>query len=262
MIPIYIGYDPAERVAFHVLAHSIIDHTRGNPLIAPVGNTVLGSFWKRLRGQKDSTEFSNARFMVPYLQDYRGWAIFMDCDMLCLGDIAELWAQRDDNYAVMVVKHQHEPKEETKFLGAEQTRYGRKNWSSVMLLNCAHPSCRNLTPDYVNRVSGLELHQFGWTAPELIGEIHGGWNVLSTPQGLLHPDGKVAFDDPKLIHYTHGGAWHGYFAFGAGLWTSALRNMLALGNPRAKCETTVRARADKATEKFHTAVTVTYGERP
>lgn len=259
MIPIFIGYDPAERVAFHTLQHSILERTREPVQFTAIGNTVLPpDLWRRPRGPKDSTEFSNARFMVPALQGFRGWAIFMDCDMLCLADIADLWAQRDDDYAVMVVKHNHVPKETTKFLGAEQTQYGRKNWSSLMMLNCAHPSCRNLTQGYVNNAPGLDLHQFAWTSPELIGDIRGGWNVLSTPQGLEHPD-PVGIHDPKLLHYTHGGGWHGYFSFGAGLWTAALRSMLAADNPRAYLETSVSARAGEAAKECRTKVTVTYG---
>ena len=59
--------------------------------------------------------------------------MFADC-MVMLKDIAELWALRDDRYAVMCVQHNHVPKEETKFLDEIQTKYAYKNWSSVMLL--------------------------------------------------------------------------------------------------------------------------------
>ncbi len=249
MIPIYLGYDTRERIAYHVLQHSILEHASQPCAFTAIGNTVLpGSLWARPKGKKDSTEFSTARFMVPALQNYRGWAIFMDCDMLCMGDIANLWAQRDDQCAVMVVKHQHEPREQEKFLGAEQTQYGRKNWSSLMLINCAHPAAHELSPDYVNRADGLELHQFAWAPDEAIGEIRGAWNVLSTPQGLQHP--TSAHDTPHLLHYTHGGAWHGVFTFGAGLWTGALKRVLAEKNPRA--------RAEAAQEETKSTVTVTY----
>lgn len=248
-IDIWIGYDTRERVAYHVLQHSILEYTRDNCAFHAIGNTVLNAdIWARPKGAKDSTEFSAARFMVPALNHYRGWSIFMDSDMLCLGDISQLWAQRDEHCAVMVVKHQHEPKESEKFLGATQTRYGRKNWSSLMMFNNAHPACRELTPQYVNSADGLDLHQFAWCPDEAIGEIRGPWNVLSTPQGLEHPDGTG--DTPKLLHYTHGGAWHGVFTFGAGLWTAALKRMLFEKNPRAI--------ADIQTGEGKTTVTVTY----
>ena len=134
---------------------------------------------------------------------YEGWAVFMDCDMLMREDVARLWELRDDRYAVQVVKHDHVPKEETKFLGAVQTKYGKKNWSSVMLMNCG--KCRTLTPEFVNRASGLELHQFKWLAgDELIGELPSGWNHL------------VEYDPPRtdasLLHYTIGGPWFPEYA--------------------------------------------------
>jgi len=122
----------------------------------------------------------------------------MDCDMLVLDDIANLWKLRDERYAVQVVKHSHVPKEDVKFLGAVQTKYEKKNWSSVMLLNCA--KCRALTPDYVNAASGLELHQFKWLGDDhLIGELPAKWNHL------------VGYDAPRpgasLVHYTIGGPY-------------------------------------------------------
>ena len=122
----------------------------------------------------------------------------VDCDMLVLDDIAKLWRLRDERYAVQVVKHMHVPKEEVKFLGAVQTKYEKKNWSSVMLMNCAR--CTALTPEYVNRASGLELHQFKWLEGDhLIGDIPRAWNHL------------VGYDPPRrdasLVHYTIGGPY-------------------------------------------------------
>ena len=94
MIPVFIGYDRRETVAYHVLAHSLLKHATVPLAITPIGNDTLpkGRWWRE-RGPHDSTDFSNARFMVPALMGYRGWAIFMDCDMVALGDIAELFEQ-------------------------------------------------------------------------------------------------------------------------------------------------------------------------
>ncbi len=122
----------------------------------------------------------------------------MDCDMLMLDDISKLYALRDDKYSVMVVKHNHQPKEETKFLGEKQTAYQKKNWSSVMLFN--NTKCKMLTPEYVNTASGLEFHQFKWLGDDnLIGEIPRCWNHL------------VGYDEPtkdvSLVHYTLGGPY-------------------------------------------------------
>jgi hypothetical protein len=197
-IRVFIGYDSREAVAFDVLAHSIQRNASHPVSITPVRLEQLEGIFRRERNPLQSTEFSFSRFLTPYLCDYRGWAIFMDCDMLVRDDIANLWKLRDERYAVQVVKHQHVPKEETKFLGAVQTKYEKKNWSSVMLLNCA--KCTALTPDYVNSASGLELHQFKWLAnDQLIGELPDRWNHL------------VGFDPPRadasLVHFTIGGPY-------------------------------------------------------
>ncbi len=231
MIPIYIGFDRQETIAWHVLTASIIHRTTSPVAFTPIGNTTLHrGVWSRERGEKDSTEFSSARFMVPYLQEYRGWALFMDCDMVCGDDIAALYAQRDDAYAVMCVKHNHVPKEHHKFLGREQTQYGRKNWSSLMLLNCAHPATRQLIPEYVNKAEGLSLHSMDW-ADGQIGSIKGNWNVLSVGrQELDHPTYKKG-EPISLLHLTRGGPWHGMFTAGQNVWLDELGQVLAGDNP-------------------------------
>ena len=160
MIRVFIGFDPRETVAFHVLSQSIHDRASEPVSITPIMLSQLDGLMTRERNPLQSTDFSFSRFLTPYLCDFEGWAVFMDCDMLVLDDIAKLWALRDDAYAVQVVKHDHVPEEEVKFLGATQTKYEKKNWSSVMLFNCA--KCQALTPDYVNTASGLQLHRFQW----------------------------------------------------------------------------------------------------
>jgi lipopolysaccharide biosynthesis glycosyltransferase len=200
MIKVCIGYDAREAVAFSVLAHSI--HTRASaPVsITPLMLSQLRGVLTRERHPLQSTDFSFSRFLTPYLASYSGWSVFMDCDMLMLDDIAKLWALRDERYAVMVVKHDHVPKETVKFLGEPQSKYEKKNWSSVMLFNNAR--CAALTPEYVNTASGLDLHQFKWLESDaLIGALPSGWNHL------------VGYDLPRpdamLVHYTLGGP---YFA--------------------------------------------------
>jgi hypothetical protein len=198
MIRVFIGYDDREAVAFSVLSHSIHAHASEPVAIAPVRLSELRGVFTRPRVALQSTDFSFSRFLTPWLCDYHGWAVFMDCDMLMRDDIARLWALRDERYAVQVVKHQHVPREDTKFLGATQTKYPKKNWSSVMLMNCAR--CRALTPEYVNAASGLQLHQFHWLESEtLIGALPSQWNHL------------VGYDPPRkdaaLVHFTIGGPY-------------------------------------------------------
>lgn len=198
MIRIFIGYDAREAVAFSVCSHSIHRRASQPVTISPLMLSQLRSVFTRQRDTLQSTDFAFSRFLVPYLCNYEGWSIFMDCDMIVTDDIAKLWALRDERYAVQVVKHDHQPEEKVKFLGAKQTRYEKKNWSSVMLFN--NTKCRALTKEFVNAASGLELHQFKWLGnDDLIGELPHGWNYL------------VGYDIPQkgvsLVHYTIGGPY-------------------------------------------------------
>jgi hypothetical protein len=198
MIKIFIGFDERETVAFHVLSHSIHSRASQPVSIVPVMLSQLKDVFHRERNPLQSTDFSFSRFLTPYLCGYEGWAIFMDCDMIMRTDVAELFKLRDDRFAVQVVKHHHVPKEGTKFLNEPQTKYEKKNWSSVMLMNCA--KCKVLTPEYVNTATGLELHQFKWLGnDDLIGDLPKGWNHL------------VGYDAPNpsahLVHHTLGGPY-------------------------------------------------------
>lgn len=198
MIRVFVGYDPREAVAYNVLAHSINVRSSRPVALAPLALSQLGGIMTRERHPLQSTDFSFSRFLTPYLSDFSGWSVFMDCDMLVLDDIAKLHDLRDDRYAVMVVKHQHTPREDIKFLDQPQSKYQKKNWSSVMLFNNAR--CRALTPAYVNAATGLELHQFKWLGDDaLIGELPHCWNHL------------VGYDAPRpgmsLVHYTLGGPY-------------------------------------------------------
>jgi lipopolysaccharide biosynthesis glycosyltransferase len=198
MIRVFIGYDPREAAAFSVLAYSIHARSSQPVSIVPLILSELSEVMTRERHPLQSTDFSFSRFLTPYLSDYSGWSVFMDCDMLVLDDIAKLYALRDERYAVMVVKHDHVPKENKKFLDQPQTPYRKKNWSSVMLFNNA--GCRALTPEYVNTASGLELHQFKWLGNhDLIGELPDRWNHLVG----YNPPRK----DASLVHYTLGGPY-------------------------------------------------------
>jgi len=203
MIPVFIGYDPREAVAWSVLAYSIHVRSSARVTIAPLMLQQLRDVLVRERHPLQSTQFSFSRFLTPYLSQYRGWSIFLDCDMLARDDIARLWALRDERYAVQVVKHRHRPGETTKFLGEPQTAYEKKNWSSVMLFN--NRKCRALTTEYVNSASGLDLHQFKWLGSEnLVGELPGRWNHLV---GYCKPSRDVS-----LVHYTLGGPYFPEFA--------------------------------------------------
>ena len=203
MINIFIGYDSKERVAYNVLSHSIIQNSTKPVAITPIALNNLKDDFVRERNALSSTEFSFSRFMIPHLMNYQGWALFMDCDMLMFEDISKLWRMRDDSKAIQVCKHDYIPKESKKFLGQVQTKYEKKNWSSFMLMNCK--KCTTLTPDYVNKASGLELHQFKWLEGDhLIGDLPLEWNWLV---------GEYEYkEDVNNVHYTKGGPWFDEYA--------------------------------------------------
>jgi hypothetical protein len=208
---IFVGFDSKEPEAYHVLSHSILTRASCQIAIMPLVQSQLRSSgaYTRPRGATESTEFSMTRFLIPYLCGYAGHAVFMDCDMLCLVDVAELldqikqqmdWNPRsrpNANKAVLVCQHDYAAKEGTKFLGQVQTAYPRKNWSSLMVFN--NPRCRALTPEYVNSATGLELHRFQWTSDDRIGSLPLDWNWLV---GDYAPNPAA-----RILHYTLGGPW-------------------------------------------------------
>ena len=200
MIRIFIGYDPRETVAYHVLCHSILSRSTRPILITPLALNHMKDVMWRERHNLQSTDFSFSRFLVPYLCNFNDWAIFMDCDMLVLDDIANLWDLRNDKFDVMCVKHNHTPKETKKFLGQPQTQYEKKNWSSVMLFNSQ--KCKVLTPKYVNEETGLNLHRFNWVGDDtLIGDLPPRWNHL------VDYDPKVPKEQLSNLHFTTGGPY-------------------------------------------------------
>lgn len=199
MLNVFIGYDPNETVAYHVLSHSILRRASIPVSVTPLARTQLDGIYTRERGPTESTEFSLTRFLVPYLSGFRGWSLFMDCDMLCRADVAELAALARDGQpaAVLACQHDYVPATGRKFLGQVQTRYPRKNWSSLMLFN--NDACRALTPEYVNTASGLDLHRFRWIDDARIGTLGLEWNWLV---------GEYPWRaDAKIVHYTLGGPY-------------------------------------------------------
>lgn len=169
---IYIGYDDRQVISYTVLQGSIVCQASQPVAIVPLSLPTLPI--KRV----GLTPFTFSRFLVPWLQDYRGWALFMDADILVLADIAQLFALADDSFAVMVVQNPR-----------------RFEWASVILFNCGHPANKALTPAYVDDPKA-PLFKFGWLKNHDIGDLPREWNHL------------VGYDKPrpdaKLVHYTMG----------------------------------------------------------
>jgi hypothetical protein len=195
---IFIGYDAREPVAYHVLAHSILARTTVPVSFTPLVQPALraSGLYRRERDPLESTAFSLTRFLVPYLAGYQGQCVYLDCDMLCRADIADL--PRPYDVAVTVCQHDYTPRRATKFLHQPQTIYPRKNWSSLMVFDAA--KCRALTPEYVNTATPAELHRLAWA--DQIGALPLEWNHLVG-------EDNQAPGPPKIIHFTNGGVWFG-----------------------------------------------------
>lgn len=171
MLKIFIGYDPRQPVSYNVLQHSILRHSSRPVSITPL---VIKTLPIQRRGL---TPFTFSRFLVPYLCDYTGWALFLDIDMLLLDDVSKVFKLADDKYAAMVSKNEH------KF-----------EWASAILFNCAHPANAVLTPEFVETAE--KLHAIQWMDESLVGDLPREWNHLV---GYDKPR-----DDAKLVHYTQG----------------------------------------------------------
>ena len=199
---IFVGWDSREDIAYQVCEYSIKSRSTDAEVI-PLKQKDLKSqgLYTRDIDPLSSTEFTFTRFLIPELMNYEGWALFCDCDIIFLEDIKNLFDQADDRFAVMCVQHDYKVEEGIKMDGQIQTIYPRKNWSSVVLFNCSHPSNKKLTKDLVNTETGRYLHRFAWLSDNEIGELSHEWNWLVGVYKEPHNG------HPKAIHYTEGGPW-------------------------------------------------------
>jgi hypothetical protein len=192
MFRIFIGWDSRFPEPADVLAYSLRKHSS-----IPLDIKYLKLNELKMNRSYDplaSTEFTYSRFLPPHLCTFRGTALFLDNDMLCLSDIAEIAALDMKDYALRVVKHEYAPTATVKMDGAVQTSYPRKNWSSMMLMNCEKLTL--WTKDVVETATGAYLHRFQDIPDDQIGDLPKTWNTLDTMDATT-----------KLIHWTSGGPW-------------------------------------------------------
>ena len=200
---IFIGYDSREDIAYQVCKRSLEKNTSVPLEIQPIKQQEMrerGLYWRE-HDPLSSTEFSFTRFLVPYLAGYKGWAVFMDCDFLWRGDVAGLMDYANPYYGAVVVQHDYKPKETHKMDNRVQHQYPRKNWSSLILFNCEHLHIKAVTPELVNRESGMYLHQIRFLWDACIGNLPIAYNYL---------EGWHTKDDcpnPVAVHFTRGGPW-------------------------------------------------------
>ena len=213
---IYIGFDEKEAVVFHTCVQSIIEKCKVPVSIHPL-NLQMFKNYKEIHND-GSNNFIYSRFLVPYLNNFKGKALFLDGDMIVNDDLNNLFNQFDDQYAVQVVKHDYKTKYPIKYLGHKNDDYPKKNWSSVILFNCSHPKNRILTPKLIETAQGSYLHRFSWLNEQEVGEISKEWNYLV----LEYPETEKA----KIFHYTVGAPCFNKFNFGkeAKIWHNTYLN--------------------------------------
>ncbi len=245
---VFLGWDDREKTAYEVCKHSIEKHTKSDVQIIPLYHKELRKqgFFQRpwltqgfdgnrmdlIDSKPFSTEFSHTRFLIPELMKFKGWALFMDCDMVFRCDVKDIFDHIDNRYAVMCVKHNQNVTKSMKMDGSVQQSYYRKNWSSFMLINCGHPSNAVLKKEIVNTATGGWMHGLSWLEDREIGELPKVYNwIEGTSPGNMHP---------KVIHYSAGGPWFdGYqdCAF-AEVWNEYYKSMLdEIPNPAAQLNT-------------------------
>ena len=201
-LPVYVGWDSREDIAYQVCKHSIIRREPG-AVVKPLKQKEMreSGLYTREIDKLATTEFTFTRFFIPYLNDYKGWAVFCDCDFVWRVPSKDLLQFCDDDKAVVCVQHDYKPKETTKMDGQTQTLYPRKNWSSMVLWNCGHPKNKILTPDFLNQQTPKFLHRFSWLEDSEIGSLPHHYNWLVG--WYQEPKDGV----PKILHYTEGGPW-------------------------------------------------------
>lgn len=184
-INIFIGYDPNNNIEYHIASQSIIDQTNAFINIIPL--RLVDSTGKKY--VKGKGEYNKARFQVPYLSNYEGWSIYVDCDFVFNEDIEKLWNLRNEKYDVMIVKHDHK----NRFESPEMY------WSSLMLFN--NKKCKGLTLDYIEKKDCDDLDKFCWVELEKkVGELPNEWHVL------CH-DGNEPSNEDKAFHFMQGAPW-------------------------------------------------------
>ena len=189
-----VGFDQRESIAYHTFCQSVLEKSTIPIQFIPLSSNSLNFYAEN--HTDGSNQFIYSRFLTPFLCDFQGFAVFADGDMVCNTDIAELVKLFDSSKAVQVVKHNYKTKRNIKYLGNINADYPRKNWSSLVVFNCQHPSNKVLTPEFINSHDGSFLHRFTWLNDDEIGELHLDWNYLAIEYA---PNPKA-----KLIHYTLG----------------------------------------------------------
>ena len=198
MLKIFVGFDgEVEPVAYHTFCQSVIEKSSIPVSFTPLSLNLINQYVEN--HDDGSNSFIYSRFLVPYLCDFRGYALYVDGDMLCRDDVNNLIDEIDPFAAVSVVQHDYKTKFPVKYCGNKNEDYPKKNWSSLMFWDCGHHKNKKLTPEFIMKASGKYLHRFEWLKNDfvnLVGELPLEWNWLVS-EYEYNPDAK-------LVHFTIG----------------------------------------------------------
>jgi hypothetical protein len=206
-LKVFIGWDSRFPEVSDVCAYSLQRRSSIPVHISylKLGELLEAGLHKRGHDPLASTEFTYSRFLTPYLSGYKGTALYCDNDFLWLDDVSKLLGSCAGGYPLYCVQQHHNPPEGLKMDNRPQTKYPRKNWSSLMLFNCAHPGNRSLNTEKINSETGSYLHQLKWLADEEIGILDHRWNWLEGWSPL------VDIERLGAVHFTRGGPWFSQF---------------------------------------------------
>ena len=207
---IYIGYDSThngiEKVSKKSLETSIhrsiggghlVNYSEFEPEIKFLDVSKIPEYTRPYENQ--STWFTYSRFLIPYLENYEGFSLFIDDDFIFQKNPLTMFYYLNMDDAVACIKYPQIKHDEKKFNGEVNIDYPCKLWSSMMFFNNGHPDCKKLTPEVVNTWTGQQLHQFEWTD-----------KISAIPEKYIFTEG---YDDPEVkwdfagVHYTRGGPW-------------------------------------------------------
>ena len=191
MLQIFAGYDLRQEDGWKVFEKSLMATTPGPYALTPMTGSLRGT-----------TAFTECRYLVPYWMGYKGMAIVLDgSDMMLREDLNKLAQHFDPIFACQVVMHEYKTTDKRKYRGstmeADNVDYPRKNWTSVMLVNCAHRAWRVLTPETLKIYTPEGLHRLAFIEDRFIGGLPSEWNYLV---GETYP----VRGDAKLVHFTLG----------------------------------------------------------
>jgi hypothetical protein len=215
MLHVFFGHEEKAEAGTTAFVRSVIAKASKPVALVPITRFATVDY------PEGSNAFTFRRFLVPWMMRFEGVAVFVDgADMICRADICELLEERDPFLAVQVVKHEYRTRHQRKYVGtsmeADNADYERKQWASVMMMNCSHFGWRKVTPEFVRKARPLDLLQLRFLDDDRIGSLPIEWNWLADEHG--------ANDAAKLVHYTAGIPMFEQHADApmAGEWTAAL----------------------------------------